>query len=177
MSKTRISEPGLEPVTLAEVKQFLRIETADENALLSMWISQAREACETFIGRALITQDWRLVEQARTSLELRPGPVQSIVSVTYDDGISSRVLTADEYELQSQNGLDRIVFDPALGGGEVSVEFRAGYGDDWNAVPLSIRQGLLRLVAHHHRFRDAADAPALPAAVTALWRPFRVLGL
>ncbi|MGD8327193.1 MAG: head-tail connector protein, partial [Sphingomonadales bacterium] len=126
MSKTRITEPTLEPLTLAEVKQFLRIETADENALLSMWISQAREACETFIGRALITQDWQLVTEAHGGLELRPGPVQSILSVSYDDGDETRILTADEYRLRSRDGLDRILFDPALGRGEVSVDFRTG---------------------------------------------------
>jgi uncharacterized phiE125 gp8 family phage protein len=57
------------------------------------------------------------------------------------------------------------------------VRFRAGLGADWNDVPEPLRQGLIRLVAHFYTHRDAADAGAPPAAVAALWRPWRRLRL
>lgn len=177
MSKVQISEIVREPLTLAEVKQFLRIETAEENALLSMWISLAREACEQFTGRALITQDWRLDIAAARRVNLSPGPVQQILQVTHIMGQQSEILDSARYELVRQGGDAELVFENHPGQGRLLVEFRTGYGDDWNAVPLSLRQGMLRLVGHYHRFRDASDAPAMPAAVSALWRPFRVYGL
>jgi hypothetical protein len=48
--------------------------------------------------------------------------------------------------------------------------------DDENGVPEPIRQGVLRLVAHMFTDRDG-DGGEPPAAVTALWRPYRRLRL
>lgn len=177
MSKVRISEITLEPLTLAEVRQFLRVETAEENALLSMWISLAREACEQFTHRALITQDWKLDVPVASKVELSPGPVQAVLEVTHFRDGQNTVLAPMTYELVVQNGDALLLLKETPGSGRLSIAFRAGYGDDWNAVPLSLRQGMLRLVAHYHRFRDASDTAAMPSAVSALWQPFRVFGL
>ena len=48
--------------------------------------------------------------------------------------------------------------------------------DDENGVPEPIRQGVLRLVAHLFTVRDG-DGGEPPAAVTALWRPYRRMRL
>ena len=47
---------------------------------------------------------------------------------------------------------------------------------DQNGVPEPVRQGVLRLVAHLFASRDG-DGGAPPAAVTALWRPYRRMRL
>jgi hypothetical protein len=51
-----------------------------------------------------------------------------------------------------------------------------GIALDPNGVPEPIRQGVLRLVGHLFAVRDGADGEP-PAAVTALWRPYRRLRL
>jgi hypothetical protein len=48
--------------------------------------------------------------------------------------------------------------------------------DDENGVPEPIRQGVLRLIAHLFTSRDGTDGEP-PAAVTALWRPYRRMRL
>ncbi|MEO7750897.1 MAG: head-tail connector protein, partial [Sphingomicrobium sp.] len=48
--------------------------------------------------------------------------------------------------------------------------------EDENGVPEPIRQGVLRLTAHLFSARDGAGGEP-PAAVTALWRPYRRLRL
>lgn len=58
----------------------------------------------------------------------------------------------------------------------VRVSGTAGMADDENGVPEPIRQGVLRLVAHLFTDRDG-DGGEPPAAVTALWRPYRRLRL
>ena len=110
-------------------------------------------------------------------VDLRPGVVQEILQVTYESDGQSETLDPMTYELLLQDGSAALVFKEQPGQGRLHIEFRTGYGDDWNAVPLSLRQGMLRLVAHYHRFRDSSDALAMPAAVSALWRPFRVYSL
>ena len=47
---------------------------------------------------------------------------------------------------------------------------------DENGVPEPIRQGVLRLVAYLFTSRDGAGGDP-PAAVTALWRPYRRMRL
>ena len=46
------------------------------------------------------------------------------------------------------------------------------------ALPEGLRQGVIRLAAHHYRERDMRRAHAVPpAAVAALWRPWRRMRL
>jgi hypothetical protein len=56
--------------------------------------------------------------------------------------------------------------------GYVSVSGTAGVALSENDVPEPIRQGVLRLVASLFAARDG-DGGDIPAAVTALWRPYR----
>ena len=62
------------------------------------------------------------------------------------------------------------------GARRVQVSGMAGIADDENGVPEPIRQGVLRLVAHLFTVRDGTDGEP-PAAVTALWRPYRRMRL
>jgi hypothetical protein len=47
---------------------------------------------------------------------------------------------------------------------------------DSNGVPEPLRQGIVRLTAHLFNARDGGGGDP-PAAVTALWRPFRRIRL
>jgi hypothetical protein len=64
----------------------------------------------------------------------------------------------------------------AAGARRVQVSGIAGLATDENDVPEPIRQGVLRLVAHLFTARDGTDVEP-PAAVTALWRPYRRMRL
>lgn len=48
--------PAVEPVTLDQVRAHCRIYTDDEDELLALYIASARAWTETYLGRALITQ-------------------------------------------------------------------------------------------------------------------------
>lgn len=52
------TQPGAEPVTLTEVKNFLRVEIDDDDALIATIITAAREAVEVFTGRSLINKGY-----------------------------------------------------------------------------------------------------------------------
>ena len=59
-----------------------------------------------------------------------------------------------------------------------AVQFTAGYSASWDSLPDPIRHGIIRLAAHQYRNIDNAGAvPLPPAAVTALWLPWRRLNL
>lgn len=60
----RIVEPSVEPVTLAEAKEWLRIDGTDEDSKITALVSSARETVERFLNRTLITTTWRYKRDA-----------------------------------------------------------------------------------------------------------------
>jgi hypothetical protein len=63
-----ITPAAEEPVSLAEAKRHLRVESADDDALIGSLISAARQSAETLTGRQFVTARWKLV------LDSFPGP-------------------------------------------------------------------------------------------------------
>ena len=62
-------------------------------------------------------------------------------------------------------------------GGERPVRLRAALGaaERWDAVPAPVAQGVAMLAAHLFDHRESDALP--PAAVAALWRPYRRMRL
>lgn len=79
MPSVLVTAPGSEPITLAEAKLHLRVETAmtDDDTLISALIVSARQAAETITRRALITQTWKL------ALDQFPAPGVNIGSANW----------------------------------------------------------------------------------------------
>jgi uncharacterized phiE125 gp8 family phage protein len=74
-----VTPPASEPVSLAEAKLHLRVETGmtDDDTLISALIVAARQVVETITRRALITQVWKLV------LDQFPAPGQNVGSANW----------------------------------------------------------------------------------------------
>ena len=60
MPSILLTGPAVEPVTLAEAKQFTRVEHDDDDDVIAALIAGSRIHVETQTRRALITQSWRL---------------------------------------------------------------------------------------------------------------------
>lgn len=60
MARTLKTPPAEEPLSLAEVKAYLKVTAADDDALIARILAGVRRACETWTGRALVTQTWTL---------------------------------------------------------------------------------------------------------------------
>lgn len=56
-----INPPIVEPITLEEAKQHLRVDGNDDDLLIQSLIKQAREWCENFQNRKYITQTLEFV--------------------------------------------------------------------------------------------------------------------
>src|SRR5208282_4377777 len=52
------SQPTAEPITLAQAKIFCRVSNTDEDDLFNVWITAAREACETFCSRSFAVKSY-----------------------------------------------------------------------------------------------------------------------
>ena len=60
MPSVLLTPPAVEPLTLAEAKSYLRVDTVDEDDTIAALIAAARLLVEAYARRALITQSWRL---------------------------------------------------------------------------------------------------------------------
>ena len=54
------TEPASEPITLAEAKSYLRVDSSGDDALITSLISTARKLCEEHTQRAFMTQTYNL---------------------------------------------------------------------------------------------------------------------
>ena len=88
MASILLTPPAAEPLSLAEAKAFLRLETADDDPLIAAFISAARLHVETQTGLALITQSWRMVLDcwpANGRIAVRPAPLQTLTAARVFD--------------------------------------------------------------------------------------------
>ncbi len=162
-------------VSLAECKAYLRIEHDDEDAMLAGLVRTAAALCEAFTGQWLLSRpgvqalarhgDWQ-----RISVKT----VSAITAVA----VAGLPLPVSDYAIDiDASGVGWVRLQRSIDAVAPIVSFRAGLADDWNGVPEPLRQGIIRLVGHFYTHRDAADAGAPPAAVAAMWRPWRLLRL
>lgn len=169
-----VYDPGPMAVSIAACKAFLRLERDDEDAVLAGFVRTAMALCEAFTGQWLIVRDG---EQRLAAMggwqRLLARPVTAITALSDAAG----PLAGGEYESDIDAAGSGWVRLSGQRTSVVTAVFRAGLAADWNGVPEPLRQGLIRLTAHLYTHRDAADAAAAPAAVAALWRPYRVMRL
>lgn len=155
-------------------KAYLRIAGDGEDDALSTHVAAALSLCEAFTGVSLIVREWREVLPAdRSWRRLKVAPVSAIGAVVAleADG-TDLALSADRYAIDLDavgQGWVRVTSPGAAR--LVRVEFRAGLGADWASLPAPIAQGVVLLAVHLFEARALGGAP--PAAVAALWRPWR----
>lgn len=163
-------------VTLSEAQAYVRVETGEEEAVLAGLIRTASGLCEAFLNQVVIARSFeeQLVGDGGWQ-QLRVAPVRSIEAVDLISPAGEReTLPASAYGLDvDANGEGWVRVSPRQ---RVLVRGTAGMAADENSVPEPLRQGVLRLVAHLFASRDGSGGEP-PAAVTALWRPYRRLRL
>jgi uncharacterized phiE125 gp8 family phage protein len=175
MIATNIAEAA---VSMAEAQAYARVETGEEEALLAGLVRTASALCESFTGQVLVARPFEEVLPPGGGWQrLALTPVRAIeeVAVLAADG-SATVLGASEFEMDIDSRGDGWV--RVANGGEKKVRVRgeAGLAVEPNGVPEPLRQGILRLIAHLFATRDGGGGEP-PAAVTALWRPYRRMRL
>lgn len=171
MPLIRTVEPSIEPVSLREAKNHLRIDDdmTNDDALIGLYISAARIYAENYTSRSFLRQKWQLVLDGFPShtsrsisngssfslpgqtVLLERGPFISIDSIEYT-GIDSNqyVVPHTDYRAELSGGLGRVT--PVFGSswpsalpqiGSVTINYTAGYGESSDNVPAGIRQWIL----------------------------------
>lgn len=180
-----ITPPESEPVTLAELKLFTRVDFDEDDALITSLGIAAREFVEIATGRALMTQTLELVRPCfpLDALSLPRSPIQNITSVTYLDRSGDEgtlVLDTDYYlDLDSAPAvLSPSRYWPATAdrSNAVRIRYVAGY-ETAEEVPHTLKTVICALVAHWYDNREPTNrsgAAELPYHVKRLINSARI---
>lgn len=178
-----ITPAAQEPVSILEARQHLRVDFDDDDALISVLISAARQAAETLTGRQFITARWKLVLDSFPgpslmgvpagvpftlpghAILLPKGPVQSVVAINYLDmaGVLQTMPVANyTQDLSCEPARITPVFGqiwpiPLPQIGAVSVTFDAGYGAP-EQVPEGIKSWIKLRVGSLYAHREDVAA-------------------
>lgn len=145
--------PATVTAAAGAVRALLRLEEGNEAALVERVAGVALGLAESFSGQMLVR---RIVEEAL------PGSVawQALGAVPVVAILSG-----------GENAIDRDGRGWVRTREAVTVRYRAGLAEGWDSLPPEIAHGVAIMGAHLFDNRDAAAVP--PAAVAALWRPYR----
>ena len=194
MSYKLITAPTTTPITLAETKAHLRVDSPDEDALITALIDAATARFDGptgILGRALMPQTWDLfldVFPAEPAIKLPFPPLASVTGVYYFDAVTEAEATfaAANYEVDTYSipGWVQLAADASWPEimetiNAVRVRFVAGYASA-AAVPAPIKAAMLLMIGDLFEHRETAvvgaSASAIPlsATIQALTDPYRV---
>lgn len=184
MGLLRLAAPGESLVLLAEVKQRLKIETADDDSGLQRLISACTRQAEQRTQRAFVTQQWAYMAASFPcgSIVLPLPPLQSVQVIKYIDTNGTEQTLSPSNYVVDPSGLLGVV---SLASGKswpntlshpqaLRVEFTCGYGAAALVEP-DIVLAVLLLIAHFDQNREAVSGRqlnVLPIGVEELLAPY-----
>lgn len=152
-----------------DLRVFLRMEDGVEQLLLERLVGSAVALGEAFTGTPFVQRVMEEVVDGGGWRRLMRAPVVAITTVTLPDGSA---LAAEAYAVDiGADGTGWVRVDVA----KARMSYVAGLAASWAEVPAAVAHGVTALAAHLFEHREGDAAP--PAAVAALWRPYRRLRL
>jgi uncharacterized phiE125 gp8 family phage protein len=173
MTIVELTPPAVEPLTLVEIRAHLRLDTEDEDALLSALATVAREHLERETGVVLAERNFRLCIDdwpADGIVTIPRGPVRAITSViVYDGDGEPQAVDLEGHLLDGQARPARLwlrdVPQPGRPLNGIEVEFSAGFGESGADVPETLKRAMLFHVAAMFACRGVFAVDAQPAVV------------
>lgn len=178
----KLAEPGAADLAAAReaVKLYARIDRAAEDGLILSLARTAIGLCEAFCGQTLLVR--QAVEVLNAEPVWRRLGASPVGAITLVEGLPAEgaafALPVAGYGIDiDAEGVGWVRVDQPGAAGRVRVTYQAGLAASWAELPAPLAQGIVRLATHLYSHRDDAEEAAPPAAVSALWRPWRRVGL
>lgn len=176
MHRTIVQPPEIGAAALAELRHWLAISRTGEDELLADLLETSVTMCEAFTGQSVLLQTVEeTIPPGSGWQEFTSRPVRELIGADIIAKDGSRTPLSDldrQIEFRASGSACVRLLRPVEGRG-VALRLIVGVADVWDQVPAPLRQGVIRLAAHHYRQRDTSGPSAAPASVTALWRPWR----
>lgn len=198
-----VQQPVIEPVSLAEVKLHLHMDTTESPAndteapLLAIYIAAARRYAEHFTNKAFATQTWALYLDEFPEddyIRLPRPPLQYVEALTYKDSAGALQVVSfidpsgtpltetDDFIVDTSSEPARLYlkngasWPQALEEAQsVVIQYVCGYAD-MTDVPGEVKAAILLKVSDLYENRgDTAAAERLDATLKALLWPERIV--
>jgi len=140
------TQPASEPISLAQAKLHLRLDTTEigttEDQLLRSYIASARSFCEQYQNRAYIYQTITAKrDDFKAAMQLPRPPLISVDSISYlDNNGDSQTLATSYYDVDTTTQPGKITLAygqtwPSLRGDHhgVTITYKAGYVSEFTA--------------------------------------------
>ena len=175
------TEPLIEPISVADVKIWARIDGIDEDTLISEMIKSARKLAEQWMNRALITQTLRMIMDLWLVEEIE-FPFSPLISVTSVETISEldvgTVYSSDNYYVITDSVPGRLAIKQDVTKpenedrdfGAFRIIYIAGYGPAATDVPQAIRDAIKMWATDIYENRVIGATP--PKLVRDMLAPF-----
>lgn len=166
-SLVRVSAPATAPISLAEAKTQMRVESSDDDSIIQRLIDAAVAFVDVqgALGKAMITQTWgQWLSPNPSTVYLSLGPVQSVSAIKYYD-VDGALQTATLADFNVFGTPNRISVSPKSGKAwpvtqtrddAIKIEYVIGYGSTSASVPETVRHALMMLVAHWYDNRETS---------------------
>lgn len=184
LSLSQTTAPTIEPVSIEQAKEHIRVPFDDDNTYIGALVKAARHRVEEWSGRQLINASWtfNLNRFPGSDTILLPwSPLSSVTSVKYvDTGGNTQTVSSDVYDSDAATIIPKIFLkynqswpsDVRGGTNDVEIIFIAGYGAVASAVPDAAKQAILMMVSHWYEHREpvvlGTIASAIPETIEAL---------
>ncbi len=180
------------PVTLTEVKDYLKLDSADtsEDATLAILINMATELAEKYMGRDLINKTYTTFRDGFVDpLELRRAKVSSITSISNLVNNVFTVISSSIYGFTDVQDYPQIYLkdnqvwpdNTDILPQSVKIIFISGYGAAATNIPGAIKLGLLQHIngLYTNRGDCASDCSGggINNGVKALYNPYRIINI
>lgn len=186
MTSFLLAGPASEPVSLAEAKGFLRVDSNDEDAFVGTLIAAARVHLESVTGRAMLAQSWRVIHddwpQSRT-VTLPVAPLISLTSiVAFDPEGIGHALALAQFQPETLASPARLFLPAPVAGmpalrdhAAIEIDYVAGFGASPDDVPADLRQALLTLFGRQTSAEPEGGHEISYVALGAAWARVRAL--
>lgn len=191
-----IEQPAELPLTLAEVKEHLKLDPTDssQDDYLTFLITSVTKYAEKYTKRTFINTKFRTYRDIFNDyIKLRRGDLQSLDLFEYLVDGTFTIVSVDLYYVTDETAFSRI----ARKSGEeyptdidnqmqaIKIEFTAGYGTSGDDVPEDLKLALLNHIAKIYENRGDCDCDTstdvieefLPKLVRGVYEMYRIQDL
>lgn len=171
---------GTDILPLSTAKEFLRVDSSDEDATITALINAAVQHCQDYTNRHFVVSDFNLYLDDFYNCSFDIGPVVSITSVVYQDSANAQqTLAASKYWADFKREPARIRFDSPPDTYDDAFNVVTIAGTLGEAPQQPVVHAIKMLVAHYYENRRAAVVGTLtsemPLGVSALLNPYRII--